>query len=144
MIKYFKGMGSCHQIYTMRIFNILFMILFILFACLQYNDPDPLVWIPIYLYAAFLCYMAMSKRYNPLLYFLGLAAYMSYGLYLFFDKSGVLNWATKHNAESLIQTMEANKPWIEATREFGGLLIVIVVLLINLFWFRKNRKTVTS
>lgn len=85
--------------------------------------------------------MAVNRRYNPLLYFLGLVAYVSYGFYLFFDKPGVLNWATEHNAESLIQTMKADKPWIEATREFGGLLIVIIVLLINLFWLRKNRKT---
>ncbi len=128
----------------MRTFNIFFIILFILFAALQYNDPDPYVWMPIYLYAAFLCYMAIKKRYNPLLYFVGLAAYLTYGLYLFFEKSGVLNWATEHNAESLVQTMKAEKPWIEATREFGGLLVVIVVLLINLFWLRKYKKSLTS
>jgi hypothetical protein len=29
--------------------------------------------------------------------------------------------------------MEASKPWIEETREFFGLVIVIVVLLINMF-----------
>ncbi len=124
----------------MRAFNILFLILFILFAGLQYNDPDPYVWMPVYLYAAVLCYLALNKRYNPLLYFLGLVVYISYGLYLFFEKSGVLNWATEHNAGSLIETMKAEKPWIEATREFGGLMIVIIVLLINLFWLRKNKK----
>jgi hypothetical protein len=127
----------------MRAFNILFIILFILFACLQYNDPDPYIWIPIYLYAAFLCYLAMKKKYNPLLYFIGITAYVSYGLYLFFDKSGELSWATEHNSESLIETMKAEKPWIEATREFGGLMIVIIVLLINLFWLHKYRKTHT-
>ena len=128
----------------MRAFNIIFIILFILFAGLQYNDPDPYVWMPIYLYAAFLCYLAMNKKYHPLLYFLGLAAYISYGLYLFFEKSGVLNWVTEHNAESLIETMKAEKPWIEATREFGGLIIVIIVLVINLLWLRRYRRSKTS
>jgi membrane-associated HD superfamily phosphohydrolase len=128
----------------MRAFNILFIILFILFACLQYNDPDPYIWVSIYLYAAFLCYIAITKRYNPILYIFGLAVYLSYGLYLFFEKSGVLNWATEHNAESIIQMMKAEKPWIEATREFGGLMIVIIVLLINLLWLRKNRKPLIS
>ncbi len=128
----------------MRAFNILFIILFILFAFLQYNDPDPYIWVSIYLYAAFLCYIAITKRYNPILYIFGLAVYLSYGLYLFFEKSGVLNWATEHNAESIIQTMKAEKPWIEATREFGGLMIVIIVLLINLLWLRKNRKPLIS
>ncbi len=127
----------------MRAFNIFSIILFILFAALQYNDSDPYVWMPIYLYSAFLCYLAIKKRYNPLLYFIGLAVYFTYGLYLLFEKSGVLNWATEHNAESLVQTMKAEKPWIEATREFGGLMIVIVVLMINLFWLRKHKKTHT-
>ncbi len=125
----------------MRAFNIFFITLFVLFAGLQYNDPDPYVWMPLYLYAAFLCYLAINKRYNSLLYFIGLAVYFTYGLYLLFEKSGVLNWATEHNAESIVQGMKAEKPWIEATREFGGLMIVIIVLLINFFWIRKHKKS---
>jgi len=34
--------------------------------------------------------------------------------------------------------MKATKPWIEETREFGGLLILIVVLLINMAWLKKR------
>ena len=123
----------------MKIFNIIFIIYFIFAAGLQFNDPDPYVWMPIYLYAAFLCYRAIQKKYNPRLYYIGLAVYALYAVYLFFDKSGVLDWAKEHDSESLVQSMKATKPWIEETREFFGLIIVIVVLLINMAWLRKHK-----
>lgn len=123
----------------MKAFNITFIVLFIIFAALQYNDPDPYIWIPIYLYAAWLCYLAVKGKYNPVLYIIGYAAYGLYALYLFFDKTGVLDWAKEHHGENIAETMKAAKPWIEETREFFGLVIVIVVLLINMLWLRRRK-----
>jgi len=57
--------------------------------------------------------------------------YLVYATYLFFDKYGVMDWATNHNAENIAQTMKAGKPWIEETREFFGLFILIIVLLVD-------------
>src|SRR4051812_3018280 len=125
----------------MRAFNIIFIVLFVLFAALQYNDPDPYIWMPIYLYAAFLCYSAIKKRFNPVLYTVGFVVLTGYALYLFFDKTGVLDWAEEHNAENIVQSMKATKPWIEETREFGGLAIVLAVMLTNFFWLRRHVKT---
>jgi hypothetical protein len=122
----------------MKAFNIFFIVIFIIFAALQYNDPDPYVWMPIYLYAALLCYFAIKGRYNPVLYMIGFVVYLAYAAYLFFDKTGVLNWVNNHHSESIVQTMKATKPWIEETREFGGLMIVTLVLLINRIWLRKR------
>lgn len=124
----------------MKVFNIISIIILVLFAGLQYNDPDPYIWIPIYLYAAFLCYRAIQKKYDPALYVVGLIVYLGYAAYLFFDKTGVLDWAKEHHSESIVETMKAEKPWIEETREFGGLVIVTLVLVINMFWLRKVRK----
>ena len=123
----------------MKIFNILSAIIFVLFAALQYNDPDPYIWMPIYLYAAFLCFLAIKHKYSPVLYIIGLVVYFLYASYLFFDKSGVLNWAEQHDAENLVQTMKATKPWIEETREFGGLLIVMIALIINMISLKKQK-----
>lgn len=128
----------------MRIFNIFFIVIFLIFAGLQYNDPDPYIWIPIYLYAAFLCYRAIQKKYDPVLYLIGLLVYGGYAAYLFFDRSGVLDWAEEHHAESLVQTMKATKPWIEETREFGGLAIVMLVMAVNFFWLRSHSTTRAS
>ena len=127
----------------MKLFNIVFIIIFVTFAVLQYNDPDPYIWIPIYLYAALLCFLAFSGKYYPVLYTTGLVAYFIYATYLFFDKTGVLSWAEEHDAENLVQTMKATKPWIEETREFGGLLVAIIVLVVNVIYMRK-RKTASS
>jgi phage-related holin len=122
----------------MKIFNLIFCILFILFAALQYNDPDPYIWMPIYLYAAVLCWLAFKGRYYRGALLGGIAVYLAYAVYLFFADDGVLDWITKHNAANIAGTMKAEKPWIEETREFFGLVILIVVLLIDLI--RSKRK----
>ncbi len=93
---------------------------------------------PVYLYGAYLCFQASKKKYNLALYIIGLVVYSAYAVYLFFDKQGVLKWMNEHNSESIVQTMEATKPWIEETREFGGLFILIFVLICNMIWLRKN------
>lgn len=123
----------------MKALNVFYIVIFVLFAALQYNDPDPYIWMPIYLYAAFLCFTATKRNYNKSLYIIGLVVYIAYAVYLFFDKSGVLNWAEEHHAENLVQTMKATKPWIEESREFGGLFIVIIVLIINMIWLKKEK-----
>lgn len=122
----------------MKIFNIIFCVLFVLFAALQYNDPDPYVWIPIYMYAAILCWFAFRGRYMPKAYLIGIGVYLIYAGYLFFANDGVLDWITKHQAANIAESMHAEKPWIEETREFFGLVILIVVLLID---YVKARKT---
>ena len=128
----------------MKIFNIIFFILFILFAALQYNDPDPYLWIPVYLYTAVLCWLSSRGRYLPKAYLAGIIVYTGYAVYLFFEKDGVWDWITKHQAANIAETMHAEKPWIEDAREFFGLLILIVILGINYFVGRKRGRSKTS
>ena len=129
----------------MKILNVVFIILFLFSAALQYNDPDPYIWMPIYLYGAYLCYQALSKKYKPLLYYIGLSVYAGYAVYLFFDKNGVWSWAQEHGSENIVQTMKATKPWIEETREFGGLLLLIIALTANMIWLgRKNTNEIKA
>jgi hypothetical protein len=123
----------------MRTLNLIFAVLFVLFAVLQYNDPDPYIWGPIYLYAAWLCWQAAKGKFYPKAYILGLVAYGIYAAWLFFDKDGVWSWATQHQRENLVQTMKAEKPWVEETREFGGLLIASAALIWNLVASRKKK-----
>lgn len=125
-------------LYTMKVFNIVFCILFIISAGLQYNDPDPLLWIPIYLFGAFISYSAISNKYYPSLTLSGIMLFLVYAIYLFFDKYGVLAWVTEHDAENIAGSMKASAPWIEETREFFGLLILISVLLLNYYYSRKQ------
>ncbi len=124
----------------MKIFNLLFCLAFIAFAALQYNDPDPYLWVPIYLYAAILCWLAFRDRFYPTAYIIGIVLYTIYAIYKIFDKNGVIDWLTKHRAENIAETMKAEKPWVEETREFFGLAILIIVLLINYFYARRRRR----
>ena len=122
----------------MKIFNIFFCIIFIIFAALQYNDPDPYIWIPIYGYAAVLCGLAFKRKYYLKAYLVGIFIYLAYAVFLLFTHDGVIDWATQHHAESIVQTMKAEKPWIEDAREFGGLVILIVVLLIDYLYAKRK------
>ena len=128
----------------MKAFNLFFCILFVFSAALQYNDPDPYLWIPIYIYGAILCWLAFRNRFYPKACMAGIIIYTVYAVGLFFWKNGVLDWATKHNAEDIAATMKAEKPWIEETREFFGLAILIIVLLIDFFYAKRmnSRKLV--
>ena len=113
-------------------------ILFIVSAGLQYNDPDPYIWIPIYLMGAVICFQAFREKVYPVFTLLLSTLFIIYDLYLFFDKFGVLSWLNEHNAENIAASMKASAPWIEETREFFGLLILIIVLMINYFVSQKS------
>ncbi|MEP6949163.1 MAG: transmembrane 220 family protein [Ginsengibacter sp.] len=124
----------------MKIFNFFFVFVFIVFAALQYNDPDPYVWMPLYLYAALLCWFAAKKKFNPKTYWLGFVVYGAYAVYKIFDENGLADWITKHHAQNIAETMKAETPWVEESREFFGLVIMIAVLGINYFYLRKYHK----
>ena len=123
----------------MKAFNLIFCLLFIFSAALQYNDPDPYIWVPIYLYGAWFCYQAFKGKYFPIAYLAGIFIFSVYALFLLFDKTGALSWYKEHDAENIVQSMKATKPWIEETREFGGLLILISALAVDYFVYRKTK-----
>ncbi len=124
----------------MKVFNIIFCVLFVFSAALQYNDPDPFIWIPIYLCGALFCWLAARGSYYPKGYLAVIAIFMVYAVYLFVEKDGVWDWITRHNAENIATSMKASTPWIEDTREFFGLAILIGVLLANYIYARKRKR----
>lgn len=131
----------------MKVINVFFALLFILSAALQYNDPDPYVWMPIYLAGAYLCIQAVRGIYPIGIYLAALGVYMIYAAYLMVDDTGVLHWLTERDAENIAQSMKATKPYIEETREFFGLMLLVLVLGMNLFvykWQKKRRSIVSS
>lgn len=116
----------------MKIFNYIFTLIFIVFAALQYNDPDPFLWIPIYLYPAFICFQeARNKKVLKELYQIGFIGFVPYAIYKMFDTNGIIDWIKFHNASSIASTMKAETPWVEESREFFGLAIILIVMAIN-------------
>jgi len=113
------------------ILNVIFCLAFIYFAYLNLNDIDPWLWVPIYLSAAICCGLFVFGMYYPLIYLLLMAFYLVYAVILFFAKDGVRDWITKYKRANLVESMHADKLYIEQTREFFGLLIITGALLIN-------------
>lgn len=121
-----------------KIFNVVFAVLFLICAGLQWNDPDPYLWMPLYLLSVLSCVYAFKGISAKRLNMFNIAVYSPYALYNFVVEDGVLSWATEHNFDSLTQSMMASTPWIENTREFGGLFIMLVVCAINLYVGRQQ------
>ena len=113
------------------ILNCIFCLSFVVFAYLNLNDVDPWLWVPIYMSAAICCALAIFEMYYPNVYILLMLFYLIYAGILFFAKDGVRDWIFKYKKESLVQEMQATKPYIEQTREFFGLLIITGALIIN-------------
>jgi hypothetical protein len=128
----------------MKILNIIFGILFILFALVQYNDPDPFLWIFIYSLAAALSFIPVSHRYFRLVFFPAAIFFLALAVDLFIGPDGVWSWLTVHHAENIATTMQASKPWIEETREFFGLLIILAYISFKYFSSSKKSREVFS
>lgn len=121
----------------MKKFNIIFAFIFVVFALVQINDPDPYLWIPIYGFPALLCVLNARKKYDAFPHLAVIVFCLVYALKLLLARDGVVDWVQLHHAENIVQSMKATKPWIEQTREFGGLLIIIIVMLLNIIAHKK-------
>lgn len=115
------------------ILNIIFFLSFMLFAYVNLNDKDSWLWVPIYVAAALLCGLTVFGQYFYTLYLIAIGFYLIYAVILFFSKDGVLDWMTKYNRPSIVESMQASKPYIEKTREFFGLLIISTALGLDYF-----------
>ncbi|HWV72624.1 MAG TPA: transmembrane 220 family protein [Pseudosphingobacterium sp.] len=115
------------------ILNIIFFLAFMLFAYVNLNDKDSWLWVPIYVAAALLCGLTVFGQYFYTLYLIAIGFYLIYAVILFFSKDGVLDWMTKYNRPSIVESMQASKPYIEKTREFFGLLIISTALGLDYF-----------
>lgn len=117
----------------LSILNAIFCIAFILFAYVNLNDGDSWLWVPIYMVASICCGFAIFNYFYPTVYLIAISFYLIYAIFLFFAKDGVRDWIMKYRTPSLVESMQATKPYIEKTREFFGLLIISAALAINYF-----------
>ncbi|MDV6217491.1 transmembrane 220 family protein [Mucilaginibacter sp. L3T2-6] len=106
---------------------------FLAFAYVNLDDVDAALWVTIYMVAAICCGLFVFGLYYPWVYLVAIAFYLVYAVILFFSKDGVRDWVVKYNRPSIVETMQAEKPYIEKTREFFGLLIVAAALAIDYF-----------
>lgn len=125
----------------MKVFNLVLAVLFIVFAFVQINDPDPVLWILIYGVMAVACVLAAFNYYYTKVLLVVLVAYISYSLVFF---SGVIEWMRSDDKALLFDDIaKMQYPYIEESREFLGLFICIAVLIMHLIhaW---NRRRMTA
>lgn len=114
-----------------KIITFILASLFALFAYFQLNDPDPALWVAIYSYVAIIGFLSFAKKYYQWAIILGLVVCGAGTLYLL---PSVYDWLTNHSEVSLLYGMAPDKPYIEESRECGGLFIAFLGLLY--FYFR--------
>ncbi|MFT7029378.1 MAG: hypothetical protein ACJA2C_000764 [Marinoscillum sp.] len=108
--------------------HITIMVIFTLFALVQINDPDPVLWILIY---GAVVMTAAIKLYSPRLNIRPLAITLVVIMSLF-ALSYITNFLTfldQTDKSRVVGSMKAETPWIEGTRELGGLLLAILALV---------------
>src|SRR5271170_4355631 len=116
---------------VLLIINIIFCLAFLYFAYLNLNDVDPWLWVPIYVAAAACCGLTVFGKFYPRIYLVLIGFYLVYAIILFFSPDGVRDWIVKYKRPSIVESMQATKPYIEKTREFFGLLIISAALAID-------------
>ncbi len=106
--------------------SILLTLYFLFAAAVQYNDPDPVHWMLLYLTSAACCVLAATgKDKVGLLYALiGMAA-----IEMAMTGDGFLTWIRFGKENLITAKMTAEKPYIELGREFLGALISLAVAL---------------
>jgi len=122
----------------MRIVHITLAVLFLLFTIVQFNDPDPLLWIAIYGSMVALCVLAAFKKFYPYIMIVQGVLFLIYCVLLW---SGVSQWFASDEKEMLFDDIaKMQYPYIEESREFLGLAICLVVIALYLWLAFRNKK----
>jgi hypothetical protein len=120
----------------MRILNFVLAVMFLVFAFLQVNDPDPVLWILIYGIMAVFCVMAMFAYYPRKVLWGALIALLAYSVIYV---PGVREWwGTPDHSALFDNVAKMEHLYIEEAREFLGLMICVIVLVFYLIVSRKR------
>ncbi len=117
----------------MKYLNFFLAAIFTLFAAWQYNDPDPWRWAAMYGFVAAVCAFAAFEKYNRYVLWVGIAACL---IWLALWLPEFINWLNM-GAPNIAETMKAETPFVEYTREFFGLVVCLGVLCWQVFRQKK-------
>ncbi len=96
---------------------------------MQLNDPDGIIWFLVYALVAGICLYSNYRtipKYTLLLVAVLLLAYAGFHFSLFLD------YLQTENKEEIFGEMVYEKPYLEGSREFLGLLIAALGVLYQL------------
>lgn len=113
---------------VLKFIALVFALLFIVSAVLQYNDPDPLLWYIIYGFAALLAVLFMLDR---------LPFWMAVLGFVLFFAGGVISWPETFEGVTIGGGDIKN---IEEGREALGLFITALVMF-TFAWSLRGKKS---
>mgnify|MGYP001090568271 FL=1 len=114
-MKHFEALSK-----QQKIKNLILFLLFAIFALLQLNDLDGELWFSIYLIVSLLCLYNTFKAIPKSILILSIIALMTYSAFHF---SLFIDYLNTENKEEIFGEMVYDKPYLEGTREFIGLLL---------------------
>ena len=125
----------------MKVVSSILALMFFSFAFVQLNDPDPVLWIIIYLSMAAICILAIFKKYSKIVMAVLAAGYLVYAVILF---PGLVEWLQSKDKSLLFDDLaKMQHLYLEESREFLGLIICLAVLTV--YWLRStNSKSPVS
>ena len=106
--------------------NYILFVVFVIFAILQLNDPDGWLWFAIYFIVAIICLFQNFRTISKsllLIVIIGLLAYAAFHISLFID------YLQTEHKEEIFGAMVYEKPYLEGTREFIGLLMAAAAMI---------------
>lgn len=119
----------------MKIITGILILMFLVFALVQINDPDPMVWITIYLMMSVIsgaAFLGKLNRYIPIMALIICVA-MMINLW-----PGLMQWLASADRRLIFDDIaKMQNIYIEEAREFFGLLICMAALLYFLLISRK-------
>ncbi|ALJ04212.1 hypothetical protein APS56_03200 [Pseudalgibacter alginicilyticus] len=108
-----------------RNLNIVLSTMFSLFAIIQLNDPDPTLWFSLYMIVALVSIISNYTSIHRIIIWvliIGYSLYASRYFFYFFD------WLNTEHKEEIFGKMVYEKPYLEGSREFIGLIMAIGAL----------------
>lgn len=119
-----------------RIIHYAVAALFFLSAVVQWNDPDPIIWIVIYASVSAIILLYVLGKPTYYLSLIGMIICLV-GLVMYIPDA--IQWV-KNGMPNIAGSMKAESQYIEFIREFFGLLVCSITLFI---YFRKSQKYFT-
>lgn len=119
---------------ALRVANAVAFLTFALAIAVQYNDPDPVVWMLIYAVAAAFTAAAVFNRYY------GIVWVAAVGFIV-----GTIYWlpgVDLSDPSSLVTDVRMNSLAVEETREALGLAICAVwMIVLGVVWLRRRKRS---
>ena len=113
--------------------NWILFLMFMAFAMVQLNDPDGIIWFLIYAMVSLICLYSNFRTIPKIILLISIALLIGYSAYHF---SLFIDYLQSDHKEEIFGEMVYEKPYLEGSREFLGLLLAALGVL---YQFKKAK-----